>query len=433
LWVPLLEKAYAKLHRTYDALVGGYVDGGLKDMTGLVSESLVLRPGHLGYHPSNGEDLLPGPNGEDPKLWQKFDKYLNKWGCLMGCSIQPHPKSPPSKHAGHQAGKGLYERHAYALLDVGEITNTEGKRVKLLRLRNPWGLGEWTGKYSDNSIEFKENEEAIKQVFSAPIKRDGKGPASAVNSDADAENAENTEITASDKDGIFFMEWSDWLQYFTHVFAAVDFPDEYMGQRVYGEWTEESAGGNTKLPSWGNNPVYRFKVYDESEPTHIMISLSQDDPRLQYGRNYHKEQDPLAFHICPLVDGKCVEVEAEDYIVGSVPPEKQPTYKFHQSNDIDVHLKAGEYCIVPSTYKTGKTGKFFISLYSDKKVYLEGATVILEEFNETDDFGEMPNGWDKPLVPSKEEIERVKKVSDARAAIVGMAKKTRDSVEVNYY
>ena len=35
IWVPLLEKALAKLHGCYEALVSGYVDVALRDMTGL--------------------------------------------------------------------------------------------------------------------------------------------------------------------------------------------------------------------------------------------------------------------------------------------------------------------------------------------------------------------------------------------------------------
>jgi hypothetical protein len=35
--VPIIEKAYAKLHNTYEGLIAGYVDDGINDMTGLVS------------------------------------------------------------------------------------------------------------------------------------------------------------------------------------------------------------------------------------------------------------------------------------------------------------------------------------------------------------------------------------------------------------
>jgi calpain, invertebrate len=42
IWVPLIEKAYAKLHGCYEALVSGYIDDGLTDLTGFVAEKLIL-------------------------------------------------------------------------------------------------------------------------------------------------------------------------------------------------------------------------------------------------------------------------------------------------------------------------------------------------------------------------------------------------------
>ena len=40
LWVPLIEKAYAKLHGCYEALISGYIDDGLTDLTGFVAEKI---------------------------------------------------------------------------------------------------------------------------------------------------------------------------------------------------------------------------------------------------------------------------------------------------------------------------------------------------------------------------------------------------------
>ena len=34
-WVPLIEKAYAKIHNCYEALISGFIDDGLSDMTAL--------------------------------------------------------------------------------------------------------------------------------------------------------------------------------------------------------------------------------------------------------------------------------------------------------------------------------------------------------------------------------------------------------------
>ena len=42
-WVPLIEKAYAKLHGCYEALTSGYIDDGLTDLTGFVAEKLYLQ------------------------------------------------------------------------------------------------------------------------------------------------------------------------------------------------------------------------------------------------------------------------------------------------------------------------------------------------------------------------------------------------------
>ena len=41
LWVLLAEKGYAKLFGSYDSLIGGYIDGGLADSTGLCAEQVV--------------------------------------------------------------------------------------------------------------------------------------------------------------------------------------------------------------------------------------------------------------------------------------------------------------------------------------------------------------------------------------------------------
>lgn len=41
-WVPLIEKAYAKLHKSYEALHGGSLQQALVDLTGGIAEKLFL-------------------------------------------------------------------------------------------------------------------------------------------------------------------------------------------------------------------------------------------------------------------------------------------------------------------------------------------------------------------------------------------------------
>ena len=76
-WVPLIEKAYAKLHGCYQALISGDLSDGLTDFTGLVSEKLAIQDkGRLNTKQLKDADTF----------WEKLRTY-KKNGALMGCSI----------------------------------------------------------------------------------------------------------------------------------------------------------------------------------------------------------------------------------------------------------------------------------------------------------------------------------------------------------
>ena len=48
---------------------------------------------------------------------------------------------------------GLILNHAYGLNDIMEFEDPvkKGEKLRLLRLRNPWGNKEWLGPWSDHS------------------------------------------------------------------------------------------------------------------------------------------------------------------------------------------------------------------------------------------------------------------------------------------
>ena len=130
-WVPLIEKAYAKLHGSYGALSGGQAMEGIEDLTGGVCQSVPL------------VDIL-----DSNILWGDLSQNEHK-SVLYGCSLH----GIDNVRGGDTETKihGLYTSHAYTVLRAKEYN---GKRFVVVR--NPWGTGEWKGRWSDGAKEWTE-------------------------------------------------------------------------------------------------------------------------------------------------------------------------------------------------------------------------------------------------------------------------------------
>lgn len=134
-WSSLLEKAYAKIFGSYEALEAGHMTDALVDMTAGVSEVISLGKGMK-------EDM------DLDFLWRTMRKaYLSKRS-LMGC---------------YKAGGSSLDKwkmsYSYSIADCIEVRPISGKGkeiVRLIRVRNPWGQDtEWKGAWSDASTEWK--------------------------------------------------------------------------------------------------------------------------------------------------------------------------------------------------------------------------------------------------------------------------------------
>ena len=103
LWVPMIEKAYAKLFGCYQTLISGFIDDGLADMTGYVCEKTNL-------HDKNG--VFPKDNIE--KFW-KYLETMKANKCLMGCSVTGGTEKNVVIDG---VNTGIMSGHAYGLNDV---------------------------------------------------------------------------------------------------------------------------------------------------------------------------------------------------------------------------------------------------------------------------------------------------------------------------
>lgn len=110
---------------------------------------------------------------------------------------------------------GLVTRHAYQVLRVVELFDREKEVVhKLLLLRNPWGKISWKGrfsKYDKDSWSGGELQALLGSQFG---------------------------YEASHDNGIFWIEWGDILEWFSHIYLAWD-PEKVSKfvKKVHGKWS----------------------------------------------------------------------------------------------------------------------------------------------------------------------------------------------------
>eukprot|EP01107_Rhizomastix_libera_P015849 TRINITY_DN6229_c0_g1_i1.p1 TRINITY_DN6229_c0_g1~~TRINITY_DN6229_c0_g1_i1.p1 ORF type:complete len:679 (+),score=229.91 TRINITY_DN6229_c0_g1_i1:20-2056(+) len=157
LWVLLLEKAYAKYHRSYRSIESGTPSEALADLTGA---------------PVN---VFRTADTSTKKLW-KIISQSDENKEIMCCGCPDFPQNDLEKEV------GLIEGHAYGLLRAYETPSG----AHLVQLRNPWGKVEWKGAWSDHDDKWTPE---IKSAVGLESK----------------------------DDGLFWMELSDFEKYFDEL------------------------------------------------------------------------------------------------------------------------------------------------------------------------------------------------------------------------
>jgi len=154
-WIPLLEKAFCKLHTCFEMCDGGKPSEAVASFFGGVSGHFNIKRAHR-KHPDRYYTLLK----------QARDRG---WLLTTGFQQQAGKQVEGSGKCGEgMLANGLIAGHAYAVLRVAEA---EGQC--LVCCLNPWGTGEWTGKWSDRN-EYGEWTPSMKKAVNYHKADDGR-------------------------------------------------------------------------------------------------------------------------------------------------------------------------------------------------------------------------------------------------------------------
>ncbi|XP_039637415.1 calpain-3b isoform X2 [Perca fluviatilis] len=338
-WSALLEKAYAKLHGSYEALKGGNTLEAMEDFTGGLTEFFEL--------------------SEAPKdLYNIMRKALER-GSLMGCSIDILSATDVET----RTEQGLVRGHAYSIIGLAECDEVaKDTRIRLIRLRNPWGWVLWKGPWSANSKEWS------------------------TISTADKDNLKKQTVEESE----FWMSFDDFQRNFTKLEMCNLTPDTLQGDERHswtvsvneGRWVRgSSAGGCRNFPhTFWTNPQYRLKLYEEDDDPEdgqatctVVVALMQKGRRMQ--RHQGAKFLTIGFSIYEVPKEMCGQDQhmQKDFFLYTASKAKCKTYINLREVTERFQLPPGEYVIIPTTFEAHQEGEFILRVFSEKQNMSEEA------------------------------------------------------------
>ena len=156
IWVQLFEKAWAKINKSFSMTIAGLPSEALSSLT----EAPVITYVHRKYEPD--------------ELWR----------ILKRCDDKQYIICTNTNDTTANESVGLVPSHAYTIISVYEVDG-----YRLMKLRNPWGEGEWNGAFGDKS-----------ELWTPQLKK-------------------KLKYTDSN-DGIFYMLFNDFLIHYPYTFVC---------------------------------------------------------------------------------------------------------------------------------------------------------------------------------------------------------------------
>uniref|UniRef100_A0A8C7J7R4 Calpain 2, (m/II) large subunit a n=1 Tax=Oncorhynchus kisutch TaxID=8019 RepID=A0A8C7J7R4_ONCKI len=328
-WSALLEKAYAKVNGCYEALSGGSTTEGFEDFTGGIAENY---------------DLKKAPSD----LFQIIRKALAS-GALLGCSIDITSQADSEAVTYQKLVKG----HAYSLTGAMEV-NYRGRKEKLVRVRNPWGTVEWTGAWSDNSLEWNSVDFSERDVVKAD-------------------------------DGEFWMSYTDFMKNYHRLEICTLTPDtltsddtkQWSVTNYDGAWRKGSTAGGCRnnAHTFWMNPQFKINLEEEDDDPgdnevgcSFVVGLIQKNRRRM--RKVGEDMHTIGFAIYEVPQQFHGQREVhldKNYFLTHAQKARSETFVNLREVSTRFKLPPGEYLIVPSTFEADLNGDFCLRVFSEKQ------------------------------------------------------------------
>uniref|UniRef100_UPI00358F5955 calpain-1 catalytic subunit-like isoform X2 n=1 Tax=Myxine glutinosa TaxID=7769 RepID=UPI00358F5955 len=317
-WSALLEKAYAKVNGSFSALHVGFPSEALRDFTGGIVESIPLKP---------------APATQN--LWHMMKHCLNK-GALICCGV--------SGFQGNQNEVGLFCGHAYSVIKVDQV-HVNQKVHNLIRIRNPYGQGEYTGCWSDGDECWQSISEEEKRRLGYIDRNEGE----------------------------FWISEHDFVEQFILVEICNMDPgvlDEDQHTHAWvtslfeSSWKKGvTAGGPKNDGYFTRNPKIIFNLMEEDEESDsdqvgcsFLVLLSQKHRRLN-----NAKPRPIGFYLYQVQDMN-LQMTTEEL--------QRPLFEteFEYRRDVVKRMKCspGCYIIIPSMNESDAEGDFTLTMYTEK-------------------------------------------------------------------
>ncbi|XP_020762430.1 calpain-3 isoform X2 [Odocoileus virginianus] len=379
-WSALLEKAYAKLHGSYEALKGGNTTEAMEDFTGGVTEffeikdaprdmykimkKAIERGSLMGCSIDDGTNMTYGTSPSGLKMGELIERMVRNMDNSRlrdsdlipeGCSDDRPTRTIVPVQYETRMSCGLVKGHAYSVTGLEEALY-KGEKVKLVRLRNPWGQVEWNGSWSDSWKDWSYVDKDEKARLQHQVTEDGE----------------------------FWMSYSDFIYHFTKLEICNLTADALESDKLQtwtvsvneGRWVRGcSAGGCRNFPdTFWTNPQYRLKLLEEDDDPDdsevicsFLVALMQKNRRKDRKLGANLFTIGFAIYEVPKEMHGNKQHLQKDFFLYNASKARSRTYINMREVSERFRLPPSEYVIVPSTYEPHQEGEFILRVFSEKR------------------------------------------------------------------